>query len=355
MRVCILEEFTRLGGGQVYALQLAEALTELGHQVEFVVVGDVRVQPKYPMRHIDVSFKASYDPLSLLTNYINHVRLRRLVNKYVEDCDLVINNHPNYIPYNKGPVIMHGLSFVDFIIDEYGNVKNQTLFWVLSKLYRMYDGSLMIYNSRHTMNLAKKLLPKMGITPKTEYILSPHYTISIDKVPEKEDYILTLGRLEWNKGYKELIKIAPRIGKRIIVAGRADTKESREVIKALRSIRNIDVMPDIDERTKKELYKHASIYLHFKRNENFGIAVLDAIATATIPIVPKVGGPWIDIVEEGKYGLGYVNIEDLPELIDKAEKIVDREEIFKSKERYSQENFKRRLIKILSCEKLKKY
>ncbi len=300
------------------------------------------------MRHIDVGFRASYDPASLLINYINHRRLRKLLGRYVDDCDLVINNHPNYIPYNKGPIVLHGLSFVDFIIDENGNIKNQLLFWVLSRIYRMYDGSYIIYNSRYTMNLAKKLLPKMGIEPRLEYVLSPHYTISTDKIPQKEDYILTLGRLEWSKGYRELIRIAPKVGRRIIVAGRADARESREVIKALRSAKNIDVIPDIDERTKEELYKHASIYLHLKPNEHFGIAVLDAIATATIPIVPRSGGPWTDIVEEGKYGLGYTNTEEIPQLINKAEETINREKVFKGRERYSPENFRRRLMKALS-------
>ncbi|WP_054856727.1 glycosyltransferase [Vulcanisaeta sp. JCM 16159] len=217
MRICILEEFTRLGGGQVYALQMARALTELGHSVDFVIAGEVRVDPKYPVRHVDVGFKASYDPVSLLINYMNHRRLRGLLSKYVSDCDLVINNHPNYIPYSKGPIVLHGLSFVDFIIDENGNIKNQPLFWVLSRIYRIYDESFMIYNSRYTMNLAKKLLPKMGIEPSLEHILSPHYTISTDKIPQKEDYVLTLGRLEWSKGYRELMKIAPKIRRRIIV------------------------------------------------------------------------------------------------------------------------------------------
>ncbi len=133
------------------------------------------------------------------------------------------------------------------------------------------------------------------------------------------------------------------------MAGRADARESREVIRALRGgVKNIDVMPDIDEKTKEELYKHASIYLHFRRNENFGIAVLDAIATATIPIVPRTGGPWTDIVEEGKYGLGYTNTEEIPQLINKAEETINREKIFKGRERYSPENFRRKLMKALS-------
>ena len=95
-----------------------------GHQVKLVIVDNVKIQLKYPMRHVDVGFRASYDPLSLFINYINHRRLRKLIRNYVEDCDIVINNHPNYMPYNKGPAMMHGLSFVDFVIDEHGNIKN---------------------------------------------------------------------------------------------------------------------------------------------------------------------------------------------------------------------------------------
>jgi glycosyltransferase involved in cell wall biosynthesis len=351
MRVCILEEFTRLGGGQVYALQLAKALTELGHSVEFVVAGDIKVDPGYPIKHVETSFKASYDPLSLLIDYLNFRKLRGLIGRYVEDCDLVINNHPNFIPYNKGPIVLHGLSFIDFIIDEWGNVKNDLLFWVLSRIYRIYDGSFMIYNSRYTMNLAKKLLPRMGIEPSNEYVLSPHYTISTEEIPQKEDYVLTVGRLEWNKGFRELISIAPRIRRRIIIIGRTDARESKEVIRRLRTISNIDVVPDADEKTKEEYYKHASIYLHLKPNEHFGISVLDAIATATIPIVPRTGGPWTDITEEGKYGLGYSKIEEIPGLIDKAEQLISREKIHRSKERYSPASFRARLNALIGVVK----
>ena len=119
---------------------------------------------------------------------------------------------------------------------------------------------------------------------------------------------------------------------------------------------NIDVVPDADEKTKEEYYKHASIYLHLKPNEHFGIAVLDAVATAAIPIVPRTGGPWIDIVEEGKYGLGYSKIEEIPELIDKAEQLISRERIHKNRERYSPTNFRARLntlIRVIEKEYIK--
>ncbi|WP_069808209.1 glycosyltransferase family 4 protein [Vulcanisaeta thermophila] len=346
MRVCILEEFTRMGGGQVYALQLSRALRELGHGVRFIVVGNARVSPNEDYTVVKARFRASYDPPSLFIDYLSFRKLMRELNHHVDNCDLVINNHPNFIPLNpggRGFIVMHGLSFVDFIIDEWGNVKNEALFWFLSRNYRLYDGANYVYNSRYTMNLARRLLPRMGINAGREYILSPHYTVNIEKIPEKEDYVLTLGRLEWNKGLRELMHIAREIRRRIIVAGKTDARESKEVIRRLSTISNIEVMPDVDERTKEELYKGASIYLHLNRKENFGIAVLDAVASGTIPITPRSGAPWTDILEEGRYGLGYTGIDEVPKLIEKAEELINREEVFKSRIRYSPGNFRERL------------
>jgi hypothetical protein len=149
VHTCILEEFTRLGGGQVYAQQLANALRELGHEVEFIVAGKPRVSIEYPMRIINVSFRASYDPYSLLINYISHAKLKNQINKYVENCDLVINNHPNFIPYAKGPIVLHGLSFVDFIIDEHGNIKTNHY----SQYYQDYIGSTTGHSWSTTQNI----------------------------------------------------------------------------------------------------------------------------------------------------------------------------------------------------------
>ncbi|WP_256202519.1 hypothetical protein [Sulfuracidifex tepidarius] len=63
--------------------------------------------------------------------------------------------------------------------------------------------------------------------------------------------------------------------------------------------------------------------------------------------MPKVGGPWVDIVMEGKYGLGYSRLEDIPALITQAvhSPLSIRKEIFESRERFSFSKFKESINK----------
>ena len=43
----------------------------------------------------------------------------------------------------------------------------------------------------------------------------------------------------------------------------------------------------------------------------FGIVIADAMAAGAIPAVPKLGVLWHDIIEYGKYGIGYSSSEEL--------------------------------------------
>ena len=78
--------------------------------------------------------------------------------------------------------------------------------------------------------------------------------------------------------------------------------------------------------------------MHFNRKENYGISVIEAISYGLIPIIPKSGGPWIDIIEEGKYGYGYESLDDIPELV-KGIDYSKSKEIIDSVNRFSYENF----------------
>jgi glycogen synthase len=55
-----------------------------------------------------------------------------------------------------------------------------------------------------------------------------------------------------------------------------------------------------------------------KRFEPFGIAVAEAMYVGAIPVVYKgsLSGPWIDIVDTGKYGIGFRTLEELAEVIE---------------------------------------
>jgi glycosyltransferase involved in cell wall biosynthesis len=84
-------------------------------------------------------------------------------------------------------------------------------------------------------------------------------------------------------------------------------------------IGNVELLADVPLFELRRLYARAKFYLHTKRSECFGIVVVEAMSAACVPIVPKSGGPWCDIIERGKYGLGYSNEHEAAELIRSAD------------------------------------
>lgn len=54
-------------------------------------------------------------------------------------------------------------------------------------------------------------------------------------------------------------------------------------------------------------YTSAKLYLHTQQTESFGISIVEAMAAGCVPIVPRDGGPWFDILDQkqGEYGYSY--------------------------------------------------
>ena len=78
---------------------------------------------------------------------------------------------------------------------------------------------------------------------------------------------------------------------------------------------NVEIKINITEDDKVELLKKAAIYIHMKRNEHYGISVVEAMSYGLVPVVPESGGPWEDIIEHGRYGYGFNSVDEAVEKI----------------------------------------
>jgi glycosyltransferase involved in cell wall biosynthesis len=66
-----------------------------------------------------------------------------------------------------------------------------------------------------------------------------------------------------------------------------------------------------------EALSTAKVFLRTQPCEPFGMAIVEAMAAGCVPVVPKAGGPWFDILnqEQGKYGYAYSNLKEAAEEI----------------------------------------
>ena len=77
----------------------------------------------------------------------------------------------------------------------------------------------------------------------------------------------------------------------------------------------------IVDPTREEIERKLAVaigYLSTQPTEAFGIAVVEAMANRAVPVVPKEGGPWTDILDrtQGRYGFAYTNIKEASGYVD---------------------------------------
>lgn len=119
------------------------------------------------------------------------------------------------------------------------------------------------------------------------------------------------------------LTLIPRIAKIVkygnfIIVGPSRTA-SNDTIEALnRLIAELSVEDRVELLTNQpfsklvEFLSRGKVFLRTLNHEPFGIAVVEAMAAGCVPVVPRDGGPWYDILgqEQGKYGYSYATIEE---------------------------------------------
>ncbi len=261
--------------------------------------------------------------------------------------EFAINNHPNIFLKRGDMNILHGFSFLDFIIDEYGNITNKFLFELikLSKVYSIYDHSNFVANSFYTKRLSILLLEKLGITPSSVEILHPTFQ-NTRAMSTKDRGVLSFQRINREKKLDTVLEIAKHSVQHFIIAG-AVNEGDQDYLNHLISNKpdNVEIITNPSEQEKEALFLGSKVFLHSNRKEHFGISVVEAMSHGLVPVVPKVGGPWTDILEEGKFGFGYSSQDELQQVLDEAMQTPEkrRMEIAESTIRFSPEVFSDKL------------
>ena len=319
MKVLLIDEFSRVGGGQILSKLLLDYFNQNYGKTYLAL------DREHTYMHYENIIETPYyfrENMKLPILYYYVARTKRFLKHYIQNqFGLTFNNHPNMFLYKANINALHGFSFLDQIIDEYGNIKNKIIFNFIKKsgMYNLYNNANFFVNSNYTLQISRKLFPLLNIKPRLmRLIYIPiEYAGNIDLSKKDKNLVISIGRIDIRKNYEVLLKIADKlINFRFIIAGalnRGDEEYYNNLIKNKPD--NVEIRANIDEHDKIVLLKKASIYIHLNRREHYGISILEAMSYGLVPVVPESGGPWEDIIEHGKYGYGFNTVDEAIEQI----------------------------------------
>lgn len=242
---------------------------------------------------------------------------------------ITINNYGDVFPVITDLSYVHSLPlFCMFGYREYNpyrvplwKLTSFLYFLLYSLLIRFRNCGCIIANSTFIAHIIERSTNKKPIVIHPP-VRSPATELQFTS---KRDTVLTVSRLKHAKNLHILTVIASMTGvhQKFQLMGNSDP-DSASVIEAI--IKNsrkynvsdrLEIFVDPTRDMIDTAFSRSSIFLATQPTEAFGIAVVEAMARGCVPLVPRKGGPWIDVLErkQGKYGYAYSSAEEAAQLI----------------------------------------
>jgi len=361
--------FDILGGGELFALRLAQALIEQGFDVEILtatpinqdrlkeIYGYVKL-PKVTVKRVkEAEYLSKLMPGRL-------VRLRRLIvyRKYMpiigearKEYDIVFDTQSNLptpvdISYIHFPAIIEltGVEKRGFRWAIYNQLINQ-----LADKFKISRSGRVLVNSTWTAHRVYKV---HGVIPDVLYPpVDIEYFTVVSENYVREKIVVTVSRFTPEKRLDRILDVARELPDyRFVIAGSTGPGSDKvlEVLEAKKDqlgLTNIELKPNLSRYKLRELLGKAMFYFHPEFSEHFGISVVEAMSAGCVPIVYKDGGVWYDMVSKVSNILGYNRVEDVLRIIRTLEG--DRNFYFELRKKsievskiFNYENFKENLM-----------
>lgn len=292
----------------------------------------------------------------LLTNQpLNNVKIKKLFNKKIlVDKQFVFPFHffnsGNYHNiYTDSLLCLFLKHKCDLVIDPYSNtlLPGVDIAYIHYPLLRLVRESLPYFRNflffspyRSYLNYLKKKkkIPAVfsnskfsSIVLKKEYditsqVLYPPVSTDLFEnfkthlTSERENLVITIGRISKEKNLMTIPYIASKTHKRIkfLIVGLLDSEyvlnSVNRLIQKLGLSERVKILTNITNEELKKLLLLSKVYLHTKIGEHFGISIVEAMASGCIPVVHDSGGPREFVPKYQRFN----TIEDAAEKINKS-------------------------------------
>jgi glycosyltransferase involved in cell wall biosynthesis len=174
------------------------------------------------------------------------------------------------------------------------------------------SAGVIVANSKFTQKVIGEFLGKKALVINPP-VASNQTLIRLNR-GKRENAVITISRFRSAKGLEIIPEIASYARDfEFVVVGIAD-EESDQCLKDLfGEIERLGVQKRVRVFINKPYgftlaaLSTAKVFLHTQSTEAFGMSIVESMAAGCVPIVPRTGGPWTDILDcqEGKYGFSY--------------------------------------------------
>ena len=339
------DTLSRWGGQELITYAMVKALRELGYVVDVVLLFDGEVDRRMldiPARRIKALF--DIDPRIPARGLTRNIMLGLASLGY----DLTINTvyHVLFWPFDIGYLNNPGTYMPPF------RLRRRIFIEANRLLIGLMGPRLLLTNSKWTLS-------QLPFKPRRSGVLYPPIMADrgvCDGV-DKEDLVVSIGRIAPDKRTLEVVKAMEAIHDeapwvKLYVVGLPYRPDYLRQVMA--HARHVEFILDASEEAKWNYLCRAKILIHGAVGEHFGLVVAEAQWAGAVPIVHRSGGAWSDIVEYGKFGIGYSTIEEASKaavkLLKNTEEWQTLSRLCRMKSReYSYEAFKGRLTKYLQA------
>lgn len=189
--------------------------------------------------------------------------------------------------------------------------------------------NIIIANSSITADFVKKTWTGCAVQTLHPPVDTDYYGSS----RRKENLVVAVGVIQPNKRFEDVIRAMSKVSSeyRLVIVGYRH--QSNYYLKLQRLIDiiglkgRVEIVLNAAREELRDTLSRAKIAVHASRFEPFGISVVECMASGCVPLVYRgaTSGPWVDVINEGEFGIGFRTIDELSENI---EKIMNNEQMY---------------------------
>jgi glycosyltransferase involved in cell wall biosynthesis len=322
------------GGGERVCLSVIGALHNLGCEVTLVTadrtdwgkirrIFDEETMPDhefYVFPRLPTTSSNAINSALLVTIFISELFLVKLFsrgNLTVNTCGEKVDSIANIVYVNGIPARCAFLRETD------GKRKNiGILYNLFMKAFDRLKSDSIIVNSEFHRELFERCTRKKVVT-----VYPP---VRVDKfrrlasMRRDRNLVVTCSQYVEAQNLGSVPKIAKLVDDgSFVVIGPGSSASKETIDKIQRSIAGLSLEDRVTLLTNQpfsklfELLSVAKVFLRTLHNEPFGISIVEAMAAGCVPVVPRDGGPWLDILDssQGKYGYSYATLDEAADCI----------------------------------------